>query len=110
MRHTAITILLFCLTGTIVAQVSDNRSQADSPGRFATDNPAIPTDSLSADTLINDSLPAIEGVPWDVQIHHDLNALAAEANAQSYTTGFYVYDLTADSVIYGYMNNKYPMR
>lgn len=106
MRHTAITILLFCLTGTIVAQVSDNRSQADSPGRFATDNPTIPTDSLSADTLINDSLPAIEGVPWDVQIHHDLNALAAEANAQSYTTGFYVYDLTADSVIYGYNDNK----
>ena len=110
MRHFVFTILCLYFGTTAIAQNTDNRSKTDAPGRYANTNTLsnddVLPDSLGTDSLVSDSLPVMEGIPWDVQLRHDLDALATEANGQSFTTGFYVYDLTADSVIYGYNDFK----
>ncbi len=114
MKHFALTIMVFWIGITAIAQNTDNRSKTDKPGKYATHNStdsnlkpdSLGDNSLVSDSLISDSLPAMEGIAWDVQLRHDLNALATEANGQSFTTGFYVYDLTGDSVIYGYNDYK----
>ena len=109
MKHFALTIMLLLTGITAVAQIIDNRSKTDSPGKYATNIPTTGTfqpDSIGVDTLVSDSLPAMEGIAWDVQLRHDLDALATEANGLSFTTGFYVYDLTGDSAIYGYNDYK----
>ena len=110
MRHFVFTILCLYFGTTAIAQNTDNRSKTDAPGRYANTNTLsnddVLPDSLGTDSLVSDSLPVMEGIPWDVQLRHDLDALATEANGQSFTTGFYVYDLTADSAIYGYNDFK----
>lgn len=111
MRTFAFTILFLCLCSSSQAQIIDNRSKTDTPGRFAHTSDTLVattllTDSIITDSIISDSLPAIEGIPWDAQLQHDLNALAREADLQPFTTGFYVYDLTADTAIYGYNDSK----
>lgn len=44
--------------------------------------------------------------PWDERLKSELDKFAAEAESASYNAGICVWDLTADSLLWGYNNHK----
>lgn len=79
--------LLLAVSSCVWAQ--DNDTQAN--------NPAATPDSTGLD-----SLPK----PWDERVKGELDALAREADHAYYNTGIAVWDLTADSLLWGYNHHK----
>ena len=57
-------------------------------------------DTMAVDTL------AQEEVPWDVRVKSQLEILASEAENSYFNTGICVWDLTADSLLFGYNHHK----
>lgn len=64
-------------------------------------------DSIAYDTLACDSIEPQK--PWDEVVKNELSRLANEAENSYYYTSICVWDLTADSLLFGY-NNKKVMR
>lgn len=60
--------------------------------------------SLAADTVSIDSLTA--ELPWQVRMRQLLATFARECESSYFTTGFSVYDLTADSLVFAYNDDK----
>lgn len=60
--------------------------------------------SLAADTVSIDSLTA--ELPWQVRMRQLLATFARECESSYFITGFSVYDLTADSLVFAYNDDK----
>lgn len=60
------------------------------------------SDSVSIDSLAPEEIQ----LPWDERVKLQLEKLANEADHAYYNTGICVWDLTADSLLFGYNNNK----
>ena len=60
------------------------------------------SDSIGTDTIAQDSI----ALPWGERIKAELDALAREADRAYYNTGICVWDLTADSLLWGYNQHK----
>lgn len=67
------------------------------------------TDTLTADTVFADTVIAEAELPWPDNVRARIDGLLDNDMFQTSTVGMLVYDLTADSVIYGY-NEKQLMR
>lgn len=67
------------------------------------------TDTLTADTVVADTVIAEAELPWPDNVRARIDGLLDNDMFQTSTVGMLVYDLTADSVIYGY-NEKQLMR
>lgn len=92
-RHILLTAISLICTPAVLAQ--DLREER------------MPADTIAADTVVVDS--SIMVLPWDERTKLQLADLAKEADAAYFTTGICVYDLTADSLLFGY-NHKKVMR
>lgn len=81
------TLVLIALFSSIIAAIAqvDNSSVGNA------------ADSLSVGE---------EHLPWDVRVKTELYKLAIEAEDAYYNTGICVWDLTADSLLFGYNNQK----
>lgn len=66
-------------------------------------NAQIEDNDLPADSLEEDSMVII---PWDETVKQGLIRKAIEAENAPYTAGISVYDLTADSLLFGYNETK----
>lgn len=103
--HRKISQYLFSLlTGALFFALSLQSSYAQS-----VDNPSaeVQPDSLMSDSLYTDTLTAEElQMPWDERLKQSLSRMADEADNDYFNTGFCVYDLTADSLLYAYNQHK----
>lgn len=80
------------------------------PAMAQNEQTTVSADSVAFDSLATDSLsPEEVQIPWDERIKANLTALAKEADNAYYYTGISVWDLSADSLLFGY-NNKKVMR
>ncbi len=59
-------------------------------------------ESNVADSVATEDIP----LPWEVRIHEQLCTLTKEAEEAYYTTGICIYDLTGDSLLFGYNQHK----
>ncbi len=69
------------------------------------------TDSMSADvqtadSLADDSLGTVPGLCWQERLRRQLDGVAREAAGAAFTAGVCVYDLTGDSLLFGYNQHK----
>lgn len=92
-------ILWFGFGSTANSHSTTNKDDADCYARHI-------THFISNDTIPNDSTICPEPLPWDERLRQGLDSLVATVHTEPFTLGFCVYDLTADSVFYGYNEHK----
>lgn len=88
--------------GSLQSVVSAQRTVADSLIATVSDDSDLFPDSVIIDSLA----PEEKQMPWDERVKLQLSKLAAEAEHAYYNTGICVWDLTADSLLFGYNNQK----
>lgn len=66
----------------------------------------LPVSAQDVGLAMDSASASLGETPWDVRIKSQLEVLAMEADKAYYNTGICVWDLTADSLLFGYNNQK----